>query len=114
MAGSSTPCAARGAGPARWRYSPTLAAELRSYAYEQGLERDRRFFPISRERVWQIITAGVCGFASPRGNPRLKLNFFLPMSGEVSGATERSRRASRVREETRVQPANPRLAPSEG
>jgi integrase len=37
--------------------SPSLIARLQSYAYEQGLGRDQRFFPINRHRVWQIVDA---------------------------------------------------------
>lgn len=32
-----------------------LAYRLRSYAYEQGMGLDDRFFPITRLRAWQII-----------------------------------------------------------
>ncbi|HAY22651.1 MAG TPA: hypothetical protein DCY27_10905 [Desulfobacterales bacterium] len=34
-----------------------LAARLKSYAYDQGLGLDDRFFPINRKRGWQIIKA---------------------------------------------------------
>jgi len=32
-----------------------LADKLRTYAYEKGLKPDERFFPINRQRAWQII-----------------------------------------------------------
>ena len=32
-----------------------LADKLRAYAYEKGLKADERFFPINRQRAWQII-----------------------------------------------------------
>ena len=35
--------------------SPSLASRLLAYAYNQGIERDQRFFPITSTRVWQIV-----------------------------------------------------------
>ena len=32
-----------------------LADKLRAYAYEKGLKADERFFPINRQRAWQIM-----------------------------------------------------------
>ena len=34
----------------------TLAHRLKSYAYDQGIEADGRFFNINRKRAWQIVT----------------------------------------------------------
>jgi integrase len=49
--------------------SPSLIARLHSYAYEQGLARDRRFFPINRHRAWQIVDAAaeLAGLLKPPG-----------------------------------------------
>ena len=35
--------------------SPSLASRLLAYAYNQGIERDQRLFPITSTRVWQIV-----------------------------------------------------------
>jgi len=32
-----------------------LADKLRAYAYQKGIRPDERFFPINRQRAWQII-----------------------------------------------------------
>ena len=32
-----------------------LADKLRAYAYQKGIRSDERFFPINRQRAWQII-----------------------------------------------------------
>jgi len=32
-----------------------LADKLRAYAYQKGIKPDERFFPINRQRAWQII-----------------------------------------------------------
>ncbi len=35
--------------------SPTLANRLLTYAYQFGIGREERFFPITRVRAWQIV-----------------------------------------------------------
>jgi len=49
--------------------SPSLAAQLQSYAYEQHLGRKDRFFPITRARAWQLIEAAArrAGVGKPPG-----------------------------------------------
>jgi len=32
-----------------------LADKLRAYAYQKGIKPDQRFFPINRQRAWQIL-----------------------------------------------------------
>ncbi len=43
-----------------------LAARLKSYAYDQGLGLDDRFFPITRKRGWQIIKAAAARAQLPK------------------------------------------------
>lgn len=42
-----------------------LADKFRSYAYQKGIKPDQKFFPINRQRAWQIIkeVAGRAGIA---------------------------------------------------
>lgn len=42
-----------------------LADKLRSYAYQSGIRPDQRFFPINRQRAWQILkeVSGKAGIA---------------------------------------------------
>ena len=56
-------------GPRPVAVSPSLVAQLPSYAYERRLPRDARFFPINRHRVWQIVDAAaeLAGLAKPPG-----------------------------------------------
>jgi integrase len=56
-------------GPRQVAISPSLVARLQSYAYETGLHRDARFFPINRHRVWQIVDAAadLAGLVKPLG-----------------------------------------------
>lgn len=49
--------------------SPSLVAQLQSYAYEHALPKDARFFPVNRHRVWQIgdAAADLAGLVKPPG-----------------------------------------------
>jgi integrase len=56
-------------GPRQVAVSPSLVARLQSLAYETGLHRDARFFPVNRHRVWQIVDAAadLAGLVKPPG-----------------------------------------------
>lgn len=49
--------------------SPSLVALLQSFAHEQHLPPDTRFFSINRHRVWQIVDAAAAsaGLVKPTG-----------------------------------------------
>jgi len=49
--------------------SPSLVAGLQSYAYQRSLVREERFFPITRDRVWDICrrAADHAGLVKPPG-----------------------------------------------
>jgi len=49
--------------------SPSLVSQLLSYAYEQRLGPEERFFPINRHRAWQIVdrAAEAAGLVKPSG-----------------------------------------------
>lgn len=49
--------------------SPSLVAQLQSYAYERGLDRRERFFPFNKHRAWQIVDAAAerAGLVKPPG-----------------------------------------------
>ena len=55
-------------GPRQVAVSPSLVAQLRSYAYEK-FPPGTRFFSINRHRVWQIVDAAaeLAGLAKPPG-----------------------------------------------
>ena len=56
-------------GPRQVAVSPSLVARLQSFAYEQHLPPDTRFFSINRHRVWQIVDAAAAstGLVKPKG-----------------------------------------------
>ena len=56
-------------GPRQVAVSPSLVAQLRSYAYERELPREARLFSINRHRAWQIVDAAAksAGLAMPPG-----------------------------------------------
>ena len=39
--------------------SPSLAARIQSFAYETGLNREERFSPVNRHRVWLLAEVAV-------------------------------------------------------
>ena len=45
----------KGKKPGVAAISPSLAAELRGYAFDQGLKPDDRLFPIKRSRAFQVV-----------------------------------------------------------
>lgn len=49
--------------------SAGIAAELQAYAYRSGIQRDKPLFPVTRTRVFQIVTAAMnaAGVAKPDG-----------------------------------------------
>ncbi len=56
-------------GPRQVAVSPSLVAQIKSYAYERDLPREDRLFSINRHRVWQIVDAAseLAGLAKPPG-----------------------------------------------
>lgn len=56
-------------GPRSVAVSPSLVAQMKSYAYEVKLDPYARFFPINRHRTWQIVNgaANRAGLTKPRG-----------------------------------------------
>ncbi len=57
-------------GPRQVAVSQSLAAQLKSYAYDhREMPPETRFFPINRHRVWQIVDAAaeLAGLAKPPG-----------------------------------------------
>jgi integrase len=56
-------------GPRQVACSTSLAAQLKSFAYDQGLNRASRFFPMNRHRAWQIVdrAADAAGLVKPPG-----------------------------------------------
>jgi len=47
--------------------SPSLATQLLAYAYDKGIDRDTRIFPVNPSRVFQIVQAAMdeAGVAKP-------------------------------------------------
>ena len=59
----------KGRRPGEVALSPSLVAQLHSYAYRRRVEKASRFFPFNRSRAHQIIAAGFAraGLQKPHG-----------------------------------------------